>query len=351
MASIFRAGKRWRAQIRRAGLPALSEYFDTKQDAQRWARGQEADIDRGRAAVDGLRVTVRDVLDAYDAAFPSKVNKNRTHARRTLEPWFGGIRLDELGAQAVINFATARAREGAGPSTILNNLSYLRSYLAFGTQVLGAVDAGAMAKARIASAVSLLAHNGQVAPSNERTRRPSDEEMEILHELFAGYGATRCDGVPMWDMILFAIATTMRLGEIVKLERRVLDVNARTIMIRDRKDPRRKKGNDEVVPLLKGPFKFRGAVVDPMEILLRQPPGPVFFPVRTNTVSTIFGRLVAGRIDDLHFHDFRHDGISRMFSYGFDIPRVALVSGHKNWKSLARYTQLRPEELHSFTGG
>jgi integrase len=353
MASIFKAGKRWRVQIRRTGLPTLSEYFETKQDAQRWARQQEADIDRGKRALDGLMVTVSDVFEAYDDAFPNKVDHNRKHARRMLEPHFGKVRLDDLGTQTVINYAQLRRRAGAGPSTILNNLSFLRSYLSFGTQILGAVDAGALAKARVVAAVSLLSHNGQVASSNERNRRPSEEELEILYETFKDYHLrTGRAPTPMWDMILFAIATTMRLGEIVELKRRDLNSAERTIWIRDRKHPRKKKGNDEEVPLLAGPFRFRGKVVDPYEILMRQPPRDdapgTFFPMQKRTVSKIFGRDIKGKIEDLHFHDLRHDGISRLFEAGYPIERVALVSGHKDWKSLKRYTQLKPKDLHTY---
>jgi len=50
-------------------------------------------------------------------------------------------------------------------------------------------------------------------------------------------------------------------------------------------------------------------------------------------------------IPDLHFHDLRHDGVSRMFEYGYDIPQVAAVSGHKSWKNLQRYTNLWPENI------
>jgi site-specific recombinase XerD len=51
-------------------------------------------------------------------------------------------------------------------------------------------------------------------------------------------------------------------------------------------------------------------------------------------------------IKDLRFHDLRHDGVSRLFEAGYDIPRVALVSGHKKWETLRKYTNLRPESLH-----
>jgi hypothetical protein len=57
------------------------------------------------------------------------------------------------------------------------------------------------------------------------------------------------------------------------------------------------------------------------------------------------------RIDDLHFHDLRHEGASRLFEAGFRIEHVALVTGHKDWKMLRRYTHVRPEALHQLATG
>jgi integrase len=51
------------------------------------------------------------------------------------------------------------------------------------------------------------------------------------------------------------------------------------------------------------------------------------------------------KIEDLHFHDLRHEGTSRLFEAWFTIEQVALVTGHKDWKMLRRYTHLRPEAL------
>jgi integrase len=45
-------------------------------------------------------------------------------------------------------------------------------------------------------------------------------------------------------------------------------------------------------------------------------------------------------IDDLHFHDLRHEGISRLFELGWTIPQVATVSSHRSWTSLKRYSHL-----------
>jgi integrase len=70
------------------------------------------------------------------------------------------------------------------------------------------------------------------------------------------------------------------------------------------------------------------------------------FPVTPEWVSDNF--LLAcrvARVDDLVFHDLRHEAISRLFEAGYRIEQVALVSGHKSWAMLKRYTQLKPESL------
>ena len=69
---------------------------------------------------------------------------------------------------------------------------------------------------------------------------------------------------------------------------------------------------------------------------------PEIFPYSAESVSTSWTRVcqILG-IEDLHFHDLRHDGVSRLFEMDWDIPRVASVSGHRDWNSMRRYTHLR----------
>jgi integrase len=62
-------------------------------------------------------------------------------------------------------------------------------------------------------------------------------------------------------------------------------------------------------------------------------------PITPNTGSLFHAETQA--IDDLHFHDLRHDGISRLFEMGKTIPQAASVSGHKSWQSLQRYAHLK----------
>ncbi len=66
------------------------------------------------------------------------------------------------------------------------------------------------------------------------------------------------------------------------------------------------------------------------------------FPYTTDAVGTAFTRAckLLG-IKDLHFHDLRHEGVSRLFEMGKTIPQAASVSGHRSWPSLQRYSHLR----------
>ena len=69
---------------------------------------------------------------------------------------------------------------------------------------------------------------------------------------------------------------------------------------------------------------------------------PEIFPYSTDAINAAFTRACQFlAIDDLHFHDLRHDGVSRLFEMGATIPQAASVSGHRSWSSLKRYAHLR----------
>ena len=70
------------------------------------------------------------------------------------------------------------------------------------------------------------------------------------------------------------------------------------------------------------------------------------FPYTPNALKLAWNRLKKkGNIKDLHFHDLRHEAISRFFEKGLSIPEVALISGHKDVRMLFRYTHLKAEDI------
>ena len=70
------------------------------------------------------------------------------------------------------------------------------------------------------------------------------------------------------------------------------------------------------------------------------------FPITANALRLAWERLrKRAGIQDLHFHDLRHEAISRFFEKGLSVPEVALISGHRDYRMLFRYTHLRAEDI------
>lgn len=118
-----------------------------------------------------------------------------------------------------------------------------------------------------------------------------------------------------------------------------MDEKNRNVLVRDRKDPRKKTGNHISVPLLG----------DAWTILQRQPrTDERVFPCNPKSVSADFQRVRnALGIEDLHYHDLRREGASRLFEAGFSIEEVAQVTGHRSLSVLWQvYTELYPQSLH-----
>ncbi|MEL0291930.1 MAG: site-specific integrase, partial [Aquiluna sp.] len=165
--------------------------------------------------------------------------------------------------------------------------------------------------------------------SPARKRRLEDGEFERLEE-----AAKQTKNPHIWPVIVFAIETGMRRGEILGLRWEHVDLDRRIAYL-----PLTKNGSSREVPL-----SAKAA-----EVLARQRQRndtPLPFPVTPNGFRLAWERLRrrAG-LSDLHFHDLRHEAISRFFELGLNIPEVAVISGHKDPKMLFRYTHLRAEEL------
>jgi integrase len=348
MASIYRLGTKWRAQVRIKGKPAQSEVFDTHAEAKRWARSIEGALHKTNG--EDQFVNYSEIHDEYFKSLKRCGYTKQQVCKRLLEYW-KDYRLGEINTSAISQYALKRQRDGLAPGTVLTELVYMGVVLQHGGIIANNQDA-LRAKVSLAGAIKTLRNIGAVGDSKKRTRRPTDAELGVLRDHFLCRPRSQ---VPMWEMVMFAIGTCMRLGEIVGHGGVVWeDFNEkdRLLTIRARKDPEDPDGFDQTIPLLRGHAVVLGEVIDPVAIILRQQSAyrktGRIFPFSENTVSLSFTKACKDHgIEDLHFHDLRHDGISRMFvPGGYQIPEVAAVSGHKSWKNLQRYTQINPIELH-----
>ena len=166
-------------------------------------------------------------------------------------------------------------------------------------------------------------------PNGLKPRNRQLEEFEY-RRLEEALGQTR---VPyLWPLINLAIETAMRRGELLSLQWDWIDKTLRLAHLPDTKN-----GHPRSVPLSPSAMYWLGQ----MPVV-----GQMVFPVTPVAVRQAWDRLVrrAG-ITNLHFHDLRHEAISRFFEMGLSIPEVALISGHRDPRMLFRYTHLRAEDV------
>jgi len=157
--------------------------------------------------------------------------------------------------------------------------------------------------------------------STHRERRLREGEFERLMK-----AARECRSDTIGRIIVFALETGMRRGEILAVEWGHIDWSEPSLLI-----PKTKNGHARIIPLTNKALtileRIRKAGVE-------KP-----FPITANALRMSWDRLRrrAG-LTDLNFHDLRHERISSLFELGLSVPEVALVSGHRDLAMLNRYT-------------
>ncbi|MCG7504768.1 site-specific integrase [Mesorhizobium retamae] len=162
--------------------------------------------------------------------------------------------------------------------------------------------------------------SGDIRPDG--TRGPSEEERLIQ-------SARKCRNTYVLPIILFALETAMRRGEILAIQFRHVDFERSSLVI-----PESKSGYSRVIPLTNRAIAILSAVKkDDARGTDRA------FPTTALALRLAWDKLLkrAG-LDDLNFHDLRHEAISRLFELGLTVPEVASISGHRTLAQLMRYS-------------
>lgn len=314
-----------------------SQTFDRKQVAQAWIKRRETElaepgaIERANRKGVTIRKMIEQYLDEYEKIRPLGKTKNAT-LKAIKDTWLGDLDDSALTSQKLVEFAQWRmGKEGGGvqAQTVGNDLSHLGAVLSVARPAWGyEVDPLAMPDAR-----KVLRKLGMVSKSKERNRRPTLDELDKLMAHFFEMQVRRPESINMPKMIAFALFSTRRQEEITRIRWDDLDESRQAVLVRDMKNPGQKIGNNVWCHLPDEAW----AILQSMPRTHRE-----IFPYNSRSVSASFTRAcpLLG-IEDLHFHDLRHEGVSRLFEMDWDIPRVSSVSGHRDWNSLRRYTHLR----------
>ena len=317
MATIERRGKRWRAKIRREGWPTLSATFATKGEAQRWVREQERAMDQGRWQ--DSRTSRRTSLDEAIQRYIVEVTSGHKGAHREANRlrWWSR----QLGDFAIANVAPAdvaeirdRRLEVASPTTVRNDLAALSPVFEHARKEWSYPIDNPVQAIRWPT------------PSRHRERRLDPAEEQALRDSARS---------PYQDAYLtIALETGMRRGEILAMRWEHVDLHARVARL-----PETKNGEARDVPL-------SPAAAEALQSIPRQISGQVW-PWGSEGAASMWARwLRRAGVEDLRFHDLRHEATSRLVESGrFSLTEVAAITGHKTMQVLKRYANHRATDL------
>lgn len=321
MASITKRGRRWLVQVRRKGEAPQSRTFSTQADARAWAVSEEARIERAEPPTPRrllAATTLGQVVSRYMLEVTPAKRSAATEAQRLKQFQRDKLASVDLAALSSDHVADYRDRRlgAVEAGTVRRELAILSHVLEIARKEWGYRLAGNPVK-----------DIRQPALSNARDRRLQPGEFDRL--LAATDGSRNRHLKPI---VRLAVETGMRRGELLDLKWSHIDLARRVVHI-----PITKTGKPRTIPLTDGAIEVLGG---------REQVGDVVFPITSNAFKLAWGRAVLrSGLDDLHFHDLRHEAVSRFFEIGLSLPEVAVISGHRDPRMLFRYTHLRPHEL------
>ena len=311
MSSIRKRGETYQAQVRLSGGRASSATFKTKAEAQVWVREQSFTLSQMPKNRDE-RTTLGDIIERFISdVIPLRQSGNVETFRlgAICRHPIASKRLAEINNSDLCSYRDQRLQQ-VKRNTLVREFGLLR------TVVLTAINEWGI------TVDNPLSNFHIKREPDQRLRRLSLDELEQLI-------SAECNNPYTKPMILLALETAMRLGELLSLKWSRVDLDRGFVELQ-----KTKNGHGRMVPLT-------AAALSVLSNLERD--GDVVFPVKPGTLKQSWVRLVkrAG-IDDLRFHDLRHEAILRLVEKGLTIPEAASVSGHKTASMLLRYAHPDP---------
>ena len=308
--------------------------FGTHAGAANWLRDRETELAKSGALEKlqgpGKGKTLSHAIDHYTRETNKVIGRTKEQVLNSIKAYdIADLDCADVTSMEIVTFAKQLLEGGRQPSTVGNYISHLSAIFQIARPAWGY----ALEEKQMADAQTVLTKLGIIGKSNSRDRRPTLAELDRLMEFFIVRSIKRPSALPMHRVIALAIFSTRRQEELARQQIADVEIAQKRMLVRDMKHPGEKIGNDiwceltdEAVTIIEAmgakDNMFKGSTAD--------------------AISASFTRACALLgIDDLHFHDLRHEGISRLFEMGRTIPQAASVSGHRSWASLQRYSHIR----------
>ena len=321
MANIRKHNNKWQAQIRRKGHRSFTKSFSYRKDAEAWARTKERELDNGGASIDRAKLRTTSLADLLVKYRDTIVSKKRSRRIETylinsfIRQKVAILKLSEVSPKIFADYRDERLKI-VKPASVCRELAiYRHAFQVAIDEWHYPIDENPLIKVKKPKVM------------DSRNRRLLDGELEIL--------ITDClnhNQVELMNVIIMAVETGMRRGEILGTRTENYQSNDRTLHI-----PITKNGFPRTIPVTSKAAQLLDNLDDN---------NGVVYSLSAEGFKSAWQRLIkrTGMVD-LRFHDLRHEAISRFFEMGLSVPEVALISGHRDYRMLQRYTHLKPEQV------
>jgi len=322
MATIRKRGDyQWQAQVRRRGYPPQSKTFETRKDAEAWARMVEREMDTGAwmPRSEAETVTLGEALERY----AREVTPRKKGAARELvrvRAWMthplSKIAMVNVRGVDLARYRDERRAAGAADATIRLELMLLSALYETARKDWGCVVVNPVRAITLPS------------PSRRRERRLEDgEELRLLDALDVAMPR-----LPVRALAVLAIETGMRQGELLGLTWSDVDLKRRVVHLDDTKS-----GDPRDVPL-------SSRAIEVLRSLPRQIDGRVFAVAQDRFIRGFAAACRRAGIEGLKFHDLRHEAASRL-AERLSAHELCKMLGWRTMQMALRYYHPRAEDL------
>lgn len=322
MASFRQRNGKWQARVIRDGYPDQTKTFQSKADAEKWARAIESAIDKGQfvTTTEAHRTTLSDVIARYLVEITPTMKGATEDAirlkailRKPIAKWS----MANLSAARIAAYRDERLKE-VSAGTVIRELAYLSSIINHARREWGI---------NVSNPVQMVR---KPQSPQARSRVLTDDEIGKLLHALEPQGRRSHWTKPA---VQLALETAMRRGELLSLRWEYIDLQARTAFLPDTKN-----GESRTVPL-------SSAAAQVLSELPKHISGAVI-PVKFFSLDAAFKRACkrAG-LQEVRFHDLRRTAITRMADKLPNVIELAAVSGHKSLMVLKRYYRPAPIDL------
>lgn len=321
MASIRKRGNAWQARVRRSGFPDEAQSFNTRQEAQQWVRQIEGSMDEGRYVSHSQlgNILFGELISRYiKTVTPTKrgASEETIRLNAMLRYDLAKTGLVNLTPNVIAAYRDQRLQH-CKPSTVLRDLVVVSAIINHARREWGI---------RMENPVAMIRKPAQ---PQGRDRVINHEEEAALLEVLRPAG--RLNPV-MHDLVVLALETAMRRGELLALRWEHVDLLRRVAFL-----PITKNGKSRLVPLSSRAVKTLQAM---------QRTSGVIFPINAAAMEANWARARRrANLPGIRFHDLRHTAATRISAKLPNVIELAAVTGHTSLQMLKRYYHPQAEAL------